>query len=113
MSYDIRLAVAVAGAPVNEDGEQLYAVIGTPEYDSPTYNLGDMFRACTGWDFKQGTFYRVSEVLPLIEKGIHELQFNAKAYEKYEPENGWGTIRSALDALESMLECIEKNVNSV
>lgn len=60
MSYDIRLAVRVEGAPVNEDGEPLYAVIGTPEYDSPTYNLGDMFRACTGWDFKQGKFYRVS-----------------------------------------------------
>lgn len=109
MSYDIRLAVRVEGALVNEDGEPLYAVIGTPEYDSPTYNLGDMFRACTGWDFKQGKFYRVSEVLPLIEKGIHELRFNAKAYKKYEPDNGWGSIGGALEALESMLECIEKN----
>lgn len=109
MSYDIRLAVEVAGAPVNEDGEPLYAVIGTPEYDSPTYNLGDMFRACTGWDFKQGKFYRVSEVLPLIEKGIHELRFNGRAYKKYEPDNGWGSVGSALEALESMLESIERN----
>lgn len=109
MSYDIRLAVAVAGAPVNEDGEPLYAVIDEPELASPTYNLGDMFRACTGWDFKQGKFYRVSEVLPLIEKGIHELRFNAKAYKKYEPDNGWGSIGGALEALESMLECIRRN----
>lgn len=109
MSYDIRLAVAVAGAPVNEEGEPLYAVIGTPEYDSPTYNLGDMFRACTGWDFEQGKFYKVSEVLSLIEKGIHELRFNGKAYKKYEPGNGWGSVGGALEALESMLECIRKN----
>ena len=109
MSYDIRLAVRVEGAPVNEDGEPLYAVIDEPELASPTYNLGDMFRACTGWDYEQGKFYRVSEVLPLIEKGIHELRFNGRAYKKYEPDNGWGSIGGALEALESMLECIEKN----
>ena len=46
MSYDLRIAVKV-------DGCDKFAGIAEPEYSSPTYNLGKMFRACTGWDYKQ------------------------------------------------------------
>ena len=104
MSYDLRLAVRV------EDTD-IFAVIDEPELNSPTYNLGKMFRACTGWDFKQGEFYRVSDVLPKIEHGIHELKFNPHDYASMEPDNGWGTVSGAIDALESLLECIEHNVS--
>ena len=41
MSYDLRIAVKV-------DGCDKFAQIAEPEYRSPTYNLGKMFRACTG-----------------------------------------------------------------
>ena len=51
MSYDLRIAVKV-------DGCDKFAQIAEPEYSSPTYNLGKMFRACTGWDYKQGEYYR-------------------------------------------------------
>ena len=105
MSYDIRLAVKVEGA------EDCYAVIAEPEYHSPTYNLGTMFRRAMGFDFKQGTWYRVDEILPFIERGIHELQFNKKKYTQYVPENGWGTMDGALKALESLRECISHEVN--
>lgn len=39
MSYDIRICVKV-------EGIDKYADIARPEYDSPTYNLGEMFRSC-------------------------------------------------------------------
>lgn len=103
MSYDLRLGVKVAGA------EEVYAVIAEPEYSSPTYNLGKMFRECTGWDFEQGKWYNVPEVLPLIEHGIHELKFNENAYKQYNALNGWGMTRDALEALESLLECIYRS----
>ena len=103
MSYDLRLAVKVYGA------EDLYAGIDEPERSSPTYNIGDMLRACTGWDFVKSEWYKVSDVLPLIEHGIHELRFNEKEYKKYNAPNGWGPTRSALAALESLLECIMRN----
>ena len=104
MSYDIRLSVKVEG------GDNLYAIIDEPELDSPTYNLGPMFRKCTGWDFEQGEYYKVSDVLPLIQHGINELKFNEKAYRKYNAENGWGNTHDALRVLESLEECIRKNV---
>ena len=104
MSYDLRLGVKV-------EGTDIIAVIAEPEYSSPTYNLSKMFRACMDWDYKQGEWYNVKEVLPHIERGIHELKFNSKAYKKYNPDNGWGDVGSALEALESLAKCIAEQNN--
>ena len=106
MSYDIRFAVKV-------DGTNIMANIGAPEYDSPTYNLGEMFRACTGWDYNQGEYYKCAEVLPLIEHGIKELRFNRLDYLPYEPDNGWGTLDGAIKVLESMREGIFEKAEEI
>lgn len=102
MSYDLRIAVKVKG--VDED---VFAIIAMPEYHSPTYNLGGMFRLCMGWDFKQGEFYNVEEVYPLIEWGIDELTNNEGRYIPMNPDNGWGNTKSALKALVSLKRCID------
>ena len=101
MSYDIRFGVKVA------DADGLIVRIGSPEYDSPTYNIGTMHRKCMDWDFKQGVWYKVVDVLPNIERGLHEITFNEKAYTKYNAENGWGTTQSARECLKSVLLEIE------
>lgn len=105
MSYDLRLAVKAEGA------EDCYVVFDEPEYSSPTYNIGDMFRACTGWNFKQSEWYNAKEVLPLIQHGINELKYNEKEYIKYNSPNGWGSTESALKALQSLEDCIYQNVS--
>ena len=105
MSYDIRLGVKVA------DTDGLIVDIARPEYDTPTYNLRDMFVACMEWDYTQSEWYKVVDVLPKIERGIHELTFNAKKYRKYNPPNGWGNLEGALECLKSVLECIQHNTN--
>ena len=79
MSYDLRIAVKV-------DGCDKFAQIAEPEYSSPTYNLGKMFRACTGWNYKQGEYYKCSDVIGNIEKGVKELRANKAQYKQYEPE---------------------------
>ena len=103
MSYDIRFAVKVAGA------EDVYAVIGEPEHNSPTYNNGGIFRKCMDWDYHQSEWYKLTEVIPYIERGIHELQFNKQEYKELEPDNGWGGISSALDALQSIMKWITQD----
>lgn len=103
MSYDLRIGVKVEGA------EDLYAVIAEPEYSSPTYNLRDMFVACMDWEYEQGKWYNVAEVLPHIYRGVQELELHTKKYEKYNPSNGWGDVGSALEALNSLKDCILKN----
>ena len=99
MSYDIRIAVKV-------DGTDIFAQIAEPEYASPTYNLRDMFVACMAWDYKQGEYYPCSEAITKVERGIRELRTNKSAYIKYNPSNGWGSISSALKALECLRVCI-------
>lgn len=106
MSYDLRIAVKVEGA------KDLFVIIAEPEYSSPTYNLGQMFRACTGWDYEQGEYYKVSEVYSKIERGIYELTFNKDKYLTLNPKNGWGNTQSALVALKSLKECIDNLENS-
>lgn len=98
MSYDIRFGVKVKGAP-----DDVYAIIGHPDRDSPTYNNRPIFVKAMDWEYKQGDWYPMSEVLPKVERGIHELTFNQKAYKKLEPPNGWGGIESSLEALQSIM----------
>lgn len=103
MSYDIRLGVKVDGT------EDLYAVIAEPYVSHPTYNIGEMLRACTGWDFSQGEWYKVSDVLPKIKHGISELIINEEHYKQYISPNGYGTTKGALETLDSLLTCIKDN----
>lgn len=91
---------------VKVEGCDKYAVIDTPEYDSPTYNLTKMFRACMGWDFEQGEYYPASFVIEKIKHGITELITKPEEYHKYDPPNGWGTLEGALKSLQSAYECI-------
>ena len=106
MSYDLAIAVKI-------DGTELFKDVEYPIYDSPTYNLGTMFRKATGWDFKQGKYYKCSEVIENIEQGIRELRMYPEKYKKYEAENGWGTIKSAIRDLESLRDCIYETAEDI
>lgn len=106
MSYDIRFGVKVAGAP-----DDMYAVIGEPRLSSPTYNNRDIFVKSMDWDYHQGEWYRVTEIIPKVERGIHELTFNRMAYISLEPDSGWGGISSSLKALESIMEWLTDELN--
>lgn len=99
MSYDIEIGVRIYDT-------DLYACIAEPEYANPTYNLGQMFRAATGWNFEQGKWYRCEDVINNIQQGIDELRIRQSKYKTLEPKNGWGTIQGARECLESMRDCI-------
>lgn len=106
MSYDLRVAVKVEGCDI-------YANIAEPEYANPTYNLRDMFVACMNWDYEQGKYYRCDEVLPKINHGIQELETKRDKYTVYNPSNGWGSIDSAIEDLESLRTCIYNQAEEI
>lgn len=106
MSYDLRIAVKV-------EGIDKFATIDEPEYYCPTYNLGDMFRACTGWDFEQGKYYKCSEVIENISRGIIELRKDRLKYRTLEPDNHFGTVDDAIRVLDSLLICIYENAEEI
>jgi len=108
MSYDIRFAVKVAGT----EGKY-YAVIGEPEEHSPTYNIGKLWRKAMDFDFEQGKWYLVTDLIPHFERGIHELLFNAKEYKSLEPDNGWGNTDTALRAMQSIMSWLTDDWNGI
>ena len=101
MSYDIRVTVKVEGC-------DKYAVVGTPEYDSPTYNLRKMFVACMDWDYHQGEVYAAEFALEKLGNGLRELTTRRGNYTMYNPSNGWGDIDSAIKAICSAITCINE-----
>ena len=105
MSYDIRFGVKVEGM------NGYIAVIDEPEYDSPTYNLRDMFVACMDWDYTQGEWYNCADVFPKIRHGQEELTIHPKKYQKYNAPNGWGTVDSAKNCLDSVVQKIGEIVS--
>ena len=105
MSYDIRFGVKVEGM------DRCIAVIDEPEYSSPTYNLRDMFVACMDWDYKQGVWYNCAEVFPKIRHGQEELTLYPQRYKKYNAKNGWGTVSSAKECLDSVVQKIGEIVS--
>lgn len=104
MSYDLEILVKI------ENGD--YICIAEPEYSSPTYNLGKMFRAAMDWDFDQGAIYNVADIFENIQRGITELERQPEKYVQYEPANKWGTVNGALESLKSLKNCIlEQGIN--
>ncbi len=99
MSYDIRFGVKVAGATPD-----CIAVIGQPEHASPTYNLRDIFVKSMDWDYTQGDWYPVVNVLPKVQRGITELTLHTDKYRSLEPDSGFGTISSAIRCLRSIVD---------
>ena len=100
MSYDLELGVKT------ENGNFVLTYV-QPEYSSPTYNHGVIFRKSMGWNFTQSKEYRVDKVLDKILKGINELTYFPDKYKKYEPDNGWGSVEGALKDLLSLEQAIK------
>jgi hypothetical protein len=80
--------------------------MGSPEYDTPTYNLRPIFEKAMNWDYEQGKYYPLNDVVEHVRHGIYELNTHKSAYKKLEPSNGWGSVEDALEVLKSILDCI-------
>lgn len=103
MSYDIQFGVKAAGTP-----DEHFAVIGEPECSSPTYNVGQMFRACMDWDYNQGEWYPMTEALEKVTHGLKEITDHEDRYLKYNPPNGWGDTGTVKRTLQSILDWVEE-----
>ena len=101
MSYGIRFYVQTV-VP-NLEGDR-YALVHIPEYDSPTYNYRKMFVALMDWDYSQGEYYHMPEVLERLKTGLERIKADPEAYRKYEPKNKWGTVEGARKCLENWVD---------
>lgn len=85
MSYDIDFRVKV-------EGIDRYISVGDCDANI-TWNVRKIIELSTGlpWLNEENNGLCV-DVIPSIEKGLHELLNNGEKYKKYEAPNGWGTV---------------------
>ena len=96
MSYDVHLGVKVAGT------KNLIVSIDSPDFRDPTYNITRMLRNCMKWEFQEGKWYKVKDVMPYIEHGAFELNTFPFEYKQYELPGGYGQVKTARDFLNSL-----------
>jgi hypothetical protein len=108
---------------VKAEGCDLYPVVATP---NPLYTGQEAYPVltdCMGWNFARMVdvgegkyktcYYRCDDVLPKIEQGLKELNYNREKYEKYEYLIGAGIIRSSLDILMNIACCIDEQAKTI
>lgn len=97
MSYDIDFRVKVEG--VDE-----YVSVGDCEANI-TWNVRKIIELSTGlpWLNEENNGL-CKDVIPHIEKGLHELKTNPEKYKPYEAPNGWGTVNETIHFYEEIIK---------
>ena len=97
MSYDITFKVKV-------EGLDYWLPVGDCEANT-TWNVREMIVKSTGLEWNNccnNGFCK--DIIPKIEKGLHELTEQPEKYKKYEAPNGWGTVESTKRFFNQILE---------
>ena len=85
MSYDISFKVKIKGTETYYDTAYCHANI--------TWNVRKIIELSTGLEWiNEANNGLCADIIPKIEKGLLELEYNAKKYKKYEDKDGWGTV---------------------
>lgn len=96
MSYDIDFRVKI-------EGVDRYISVGDCDANI-TWNVGKIIRLSTGLEWKNEESNGLcKDVIPFIEKGLHELKTNGQEYKQYEAPNGWGTVSGTIRFFEWVL----------
>ena len=96
MSYDISFRVKAEG--INK-----WLEVGDCDANI-TWNVRKIIELSTGLPWiNEDNNGLCSEVIPAIEKGLHELETNPEKYKPYEAENGWGTVGGTINFFRRIL----------
>ena len=101
MSYNISFKVKV-------DGLNKYVEIGECDANI-TWNVRKIIVNSTGLEWKnEANNGYCKDIIPSIIKGLQELQINGDKYKKYEPDNGWGTVKGTIQFFKDIIDAWNK-----
>ena len=97
MSYDIDFRVKV-------EGVDKYVSVGDCEANI-TWNVRKIIELSTGlpWLNEENNGL-CKDVIPHIEKGLHELKNHPEKFKPYEAPNGWGTVNETIHFYEEIIK---------
>lgn len=92
----------------------LYAMRETEVFDGNiTHNLTEMADACglyaVLWRPSENGFKTAREIIPLLEKGLHELQDNPYKFKQFNAPNGWGEYGDFVRFVRDVLVACREN----
>lgn len=77
-----------------------------------THNLTEMAAAAgiyeAVWRPEEANILIAQDLIPILKKGIAELESNPEKYKKFEPENKWGTYAGFIAWLKKYLRACKK-----
>lgn len=80
-----------------------------------TYNLSKMYYKAVDEEKGLRKFdgMKCIDAIPVLEKAIADMIKNKSEYEKYNPENGWGSYDGLLSRFEEMLKICKENPDGI
>lgn len=101
MSYNISFRVKV-------DGLDRWLDVG-PCDANITWNVRKIIEKSTGLPWVNGANNGLCrDVIPCIQKGLHELLVYGYKYKEYEASNGWGTVEGTIGFFRRILDCWDR-----
>ena len=74
-----------------------------------TYNLGPMFReAHPGWEWRMIDGKQLKDIRPIMQQIRDTLIADPTRFEKFNPENGWGSYGVMLEGVNRILDYCEE-----
>lgn len=74
-----------------------------------TYNVSPMYGKAMGITISDLNGKKAEKVIPILIKGIKEMEDNPKIYKKMNPPNGWGDYETAIEFLQDILIACQEN----
>lgn len=80
-----------------------------------TYNLSKMYYKAIDEELGLRKFngMNCNDAIPILEKAISDMENNKKEYEKFNPENGWGSYEGLLRRFREILEICKNNPDGI
>ena len=85
------------------EGAEQYVSVGDG-WINHTSNTAAMIKEVCGSYPSMWNGKKCSEMIPMLESGISELEEHSEDYRQYEPGSGWGTVESTISFLDNILK---------
>ena len=105
MSYDVRFKEQVGHS-------HTFLYVGD-DWINHTSNTSTLIKEVCGSRPPEWNGKRCKDIYPALVQGVSLLTMYPQQYKCFEPENGWGTIKTTIAFLEKIIANCEKHPNAV
>jgi hypothetical protein len=94
------------------DKAGIYEALWRPHRLKEGYNIPEEDHHAE-WEFEDNSITLAKEIIPLLEKGLADLNNRPEYFEKYNSPNGWGMYEHFVPFVEKYLEACKANPDSI